>query len=111
MTEDGSYASQEDDARDRHHEREADQVFVRDRAAIVAALQSALRPYKRETPEQAVERVQKWIATVGQKPDVLLSHLMPLADFAEWYGFDMLQRAFYRALTTEQAACDVVEHA
>ena len=111
MTEDRSIDSQEDDARATHHEREADQVFVRDRAAIVAALQSSLRPHKWETPEQAVERVQKWIATVGQKPDVLLSHLMPLADFAEWYGFDMLQRAFYRALTTGQTFSDEVEHA
>ena len=111
MTEDRSFDSQMDDAQDRHHEREADQVFVRDRAAIVAALQSSLRPHKWETPEQAVERVQQWIATVERKPDFLLAHLHPLADFAEWYGFDMLQRAFYRALTTEQTACDEVKHA
>lgn len=108
---DGSFAAQEDAAKDRHHEREADQVFVRDRAAIVAALQSSLRPHKWEDEAQALARVQGYIAAVKKNPDDVLSHLTPLADFAEWYGVDMLERAFYRALTTDQTFSDEVEHA
>ena len=111
MTEDRSFDSQEDDARATHHEREADQVFVRDRAAIVAALQSSLRPHKWEDEAQALARVQGYIAAVKKNPDDVLSHLTPLADFAEWYGVDMLERAFYRALTTDQTFSDEVEHA
>ena len=100
MTEDRSIDSQEDDVRARHHEREADTVFLRDRAAIVAALHVALRPQKWESKADAVDRVAIYISTVEAKPDFLLSHLIPLADFADWYGFDMLEKAFVLAQTT-----------
>jgi broad specificity phosphatase PhoE len=110
MTNDRSESAQEDEAIERHAEREADQVFVRDRAAIVAALQSALKPHKWESYHDATERVRRWITTVEQKPDVLLSHLTPLADFAEWYGMDMLWKAFELARTTSQVSSDEVLH-
>ena len=106
MTEDRSFDSQEDDARARHHEREADAVFLRDRAAIVAALHVALRPHKWETKADAVDRVAIYLSTVEAKPAFLLSHLMPLADFADWYGFDMLEKAFVLAQTTTPARID-----
>lgn len=100
MTENRSFDSQMDDAQARHVERAADQVFVRDRAAIVAALYTSLRPRKHESREDAVDRVAMMLSAVEAKPDFLLSHLIPLADFADWYGFDMLEKAFVLAQTT-----------
>lgn len=106
MTEDRSFDSQMDDAMEAHRERAADAVFVRDRAAIVAALHIALRPRVGESRADAVDRVAMMLSTVEARPAFMLSHLLPLADFADWYGFDMLEKAFALAQQTTPALVD-----
>lgn len=109
---DRSLSAQEDEARDQAAEREADIVFTREEAVMVAVLRTAIQPHKLETRAAARLRVAKAIEAVITQPDRQLSDFYPWVAFADDYGAAALRRAFVQALAQpDHITSDEVIHA